>query len=58
MTLWLTSVGYYISSLDDKPLGQNRWIKVVGRGGSVVSSVPYVLRVAGPNPILAAMYGP
>ncbi len=30
----------------------------VGRGGSVVSSVPSVQRVAGPNTTLATMYGP
>ena len=30
----------------------------VGRGGSLVSSVPFVRRVAGSNPTLVATYGP
>jgi len=31
---------------------------IVGRGGALVDSMPFVRRIAGLNPAIAAMYGP
>ena len=43
---------------DDVNDDDNNYVRLVGHGGSLVDSTPFVRRVVGSNPALAATQGP